>query len=286
MRVKKDRPSARDVPHIFSNQCIEKLVAETGLPLDPGRLPGFATSIRTRALIYIRDKGTPSDADVAREVAELYWAADRHQHAKATKLVRNMSKRTRDFLKKRATMPSVALTIPKPSAFLDSARRQAACETLRRICSRGGAWDDNGRWVPLLLMPTRPITRNLVEETKKENTIRTHMGLAPIKIARPPKRQAARDFIMWMQAMYLSAGRGRRLPRASMSRPPTTERYSPVVRSFGSCSAASICWGPRRPTLPARLTSCGSRRKRWRHVKTSKNQTIRSTSNCGYCAKS
>jgi hypothetical protein len=214
MRVKKDRPSARDVPHIFSNQCIEKLVAETGLPLDPGRLPGFATSIRTRALIYIRDKGTPSDADVAREVAELYWAADRHQHAKATKLVRNMSKRTRDFLKKRATMPSVALTIPKPSAFLDSARRQAACETLRRICSRGGAWDDNGRWVPLLLMPTRPITRNLVEETKKENTIRTHMGLAPIKIARPPKRQAARDFIMWMQAMYLSAGR----------RPPTSAR--------------------------------------------------------------
>jgi hypothetical protein len=115
MRVKKDGPAARDIPLIFTDQCIGKLVAETGLPLDPDRLPGFAASVRTRARIYLRDKGLPSDADVAREIAELYWAADRHQHAKAAKLVRSMSKRTRVFLNKRATMPSVDLTIPNPA---------------------------------------------------------------------------------------------------------------------------------------------------------------------------
>src|SRR4051812_37320977 len=107
-----------------------------------------------------------------------------------------MSKKTRAFLNKRATMQRVVLTIPKPGAFLDRARCRVACDTLRRICSRGGAWDDNGRWVPLLHVPSRQMTRKLVEEIKKENTIRAHMGLAPIKIARTPKRQAERDFIM------------------------------------------------------------------------------------------
>jgi hypothetical protein len=204
---------ARDVPRIFSNQRIGELVAETGLPLDADRLPGFAASIRTRARIYIRDKGTPSDADVAREIAELYWAADRHQHAKAAKLVRSMSKRTRALLNKRATM--VALTIPKPSAFLDRGRRQAACETLRQLCSRGGHWDDNGRWVPILHVPKRQVTRKLVEEINEQHDEAVWLGLKPIEIElRPPKRQAERDFIMWMQAIYLSAGR----------RPPVTAR--------------------------------------------------------------
>ncbi len=285
MRIDKDRPTARDVPLAFSDHSIAKLAAETGLPFDAERLPVLAGRIRTRARFYIRDKNDPSDAAVSREITELYWAAYRKQHTKAAKLVQGMSMRTRAFLNKRAT--KVALKIPKPSAFLDPGRRDSACETLRQLCSRGGRRDERGRWVPILHVPTRSITHALVEETKRENAIRAHMGLAPVMIPRTPKRQAERDFIMWMQVIYLSAGR----------RPPTTARKyeqttndrtlhpgGPFVRFM---QRLLDLLGADKVDATGAINELRKPGKRcWRHSEQSKNIAIRNTYTCRYFAKS
>src|SRR5438876_74897 len=191
---------------IFSDRRVGELVAEVGLEIDPPTLPQLAAEIRIRARRYLRDKGTASDGNVAGEVTNLYWAADRQQHAKAAGLVRDLSERTRTFLEMRAVR--IGRTIPKPSAFLDSGRRHAACETLRQLCSRGGHWGDDGQWVPLLHVPKRQLTRKVMQEIVEDHDEAVWLDIKPAEIElRPQKRQAERDFIMWMQAFYLEAGR-------------------------------------------------------------------------------
>src|SRR5947199_9145230 len=142
---------------IFSDRRVGELVAEVGLEIDPPTLPQLAAEIRIRARRYLRDKGTASDGNVAGEVTNLYWAADRQQHAKAAGLVRDLSERTRTFLEMRAVRSG--RTIPKPSAFLDSARRHAACETLPQLCRRCGHSGHDGQSVPPLYAPERKLSR-------------------------------------------------------------------------------------------------------------------------------
>jgi hypothetical protein len=237
MEIKEARPSPRGVARIFSDRRVGELVAEVGLEIDPPPLPELAEAIRTFARRYLRDKGTASDGDVGREITSLYWAADRHQHAKAAGLVRGISERTRTFLDKRAEM--VALRIPKPSAFLNPVRRDAACETLRQLCSRGGHWDDNGEWVPLLHVPKRKLTRELMQEIVEDDDMAVWLNIEPAEIElRPQKCQAERDFIMWVQAFYLNAGR---MPPVTASRyeQTTNDRKlvpgGPFVRLMQRC---------------------------------------------------
>jgi hypothetical protein len=203
-------PALDQVPVIFSDDRVRALAAETRLsPLSDDELRRFAASIRARALVYIRDANTLSDDDIRREIEELYRAADRGDGEKTAELVRVMSKQTRAFLNKRAIR--IRLKIPKPSAFLDRARRRAACETLRRLLSQGGKWE-SGRWVPLLYVPKQQLSRKraraMVQDAKRRGV--------KIKVRRP-KRQAERDFIMFLQVDYLNAT-GRE--------PPVTARKS------------------------------------------------------------
>jgi hypothetical protein len=192
--VRNKVPAAEDVPRIFSDRRVREIAAETRLPpLSDDDLRRFAASIRAGALVYIRDKKTPNDDDVRREIEALYRAVDQHQCVKAADLVQSLSRQTRAFLNKRAIR--ISLKIPRPSAFLDRARRRAACETLRRLLSQGGRWK-GGKCIPLLYVPRR----HGIE-----------IGV------RRPKRQAERDFIMFLQVDYLNA---------TGLKPPVTARKS------------------------------------------------------------
>ena len=94
-----------------------------------------------------------------------------------------MSPRTRDFLSKRTGRRTVALQIPDADAFGDPARRDEACETIRRLCSRGGKWVEGRRpgtvkWKPVLHVPMK---------------IEKH----------PTRRDAERNFVRALQLIYL-----------------------------------------------------------------------------------
>jgi hypothetical protein len=199
--MRKDRciPARADIPQVFSDKAVRDLAQKVGLPLQANALPLIAVSARAAGRIYIRAVNTPSDDEIGREIAALYWAAFRHQYAKAAELVRGMSKQARAFLNKRAAR--VALAIPKPSAFLDHGRQHAACQTLRQLCSHGGRRDDRGRWVPILHVPKRRLDRLQAKQMAH------HYRQQGIEIElRSPKREAERDFIMHLQMAFLRAG--------------------------------------------------------------------------------
>jgi hypothetical protein len=227
-------PAARDVPKIFSDECVRALAAEEKLRLSDDELRRFAAMIRARAAIYLRDTNTVTDADVCREIEALHRAADLGDGEKAAELVRDMSKETRAFINKRAI--KIGLKIPKPSAFLDRARRRAACETLRGLLSQGGHQEE-GKRVPHLYLPRRQLIyeqdvqqtiRRWIKAAKKRGVKITNMGELQRKaiknvrgaeppVLRPPKRQAERGFIMFMQVGFFNA---------TGEMPPVTARKS------------------------------------------------------------
>jgi hypothetical protein len=231
MRAKKDGLlTASQVPIVFSDLSVREITARLRPPLDDDQVRRFAASLRKAARVYIRDKQTPNDDDVGREIKALYWAADLHRYETAAKLVQDLSKQTRGFLKKRGAR--IGLKLPRPSFFLDLARRQAACEAVRRLCSQGGHME-NGKWVPHLYLPKRQFgleervqerIRPAVKAANKRG-VKVNMGKLRRKAVRyvtdemvkstekrgvelklrSPKRQTERDFIMFLQVAYFKA---------------------------------------------------------------------------------
>jgi hypothetical protein len=238
--------AASDVPRKFDNDCTQQLADMVELP--PNLRKPFAKAIRTLARVFIRDATTPNDDDVTREIKALYAAAAGHKYLDAAKLVTGMSKPARAFLKKRATR--IGLRIPKPSAFLDRARRQAACETLRRITSQGGHRED-GKLVPHLYLPKRQLAfeERVLARIRPEVEAAIERGIT-INVAsirrkaiadvtaemvkdaerrgvelelRSPKRKPEIDFINGLQVAYLNI---------TGVEPPVTARTADATGTF------------------------------------------------------
>src|SRR5205807_6501726 len=112
----------------FSDDSVRLMAAAAKLHIPDGKLPTFAKTISKLACVFIRDANTTNDDDVSGQTKALHAAADSHQFEEAAELVKRMSEQTRKHLTKRAVR--LRLKIPKPSAFMDRARRQAACEML------------------------------------------------------------------------------------------------------------------------------------------------------------
>jgi hypothetical protein len=241
--------AARDVPQIFSDDRVRQLMAEAKLPLSGDELRRFAASIRAAALVYIRDTNTVTDNDIRREIEALYRAADSGDSEKAAKLVRVMSKETRAFLNKPAIR--ISSKIPKPSAFLDRARWRAACETVRRLCSQGGHREE-GKLVPHLYLPKRQfmyeqgVQEQLRPWVKAANRRDIKVNMAELQRKavrnavnsnlRSPKRQAERDFIMFLQVAYFNATG--RMPPVTASKSGSRSREpapGPLARFVQRC---------------------------------------------------
>ena len=214
---------AADVPRIFDDDRIRQF-AEL-LEIDASLDKPLAEAIHALARVFIRTADTPDDDDIAREVKELHAAAERRKYADAAELRTVMSKPTLAFLNKRAKR--IGLTIPKPSAFLDHSRREAACDQVRRLTTVGGHME-KGRLVPDFYLPKRQLEREVSVQERIRPSVkagRKH-GIAAdvvkrrilhdvraemVKDAkahgvdielRPPKRRAEIDFINGLQVAY------------------------------------------------------------------------------------
>jgi len=175
MRAKKDRriPAPQELPRILDDKFIQGLTQQTKLSLS-ANIPRFAAAIRDAAKRYVAAMATPSDVTMRAEIEGLSSAADRHRYKETATRIGKLSKQTRAFIKKRGDRPMLSLAIPDPQAFNDPARRDDACETTVRLLRVGVE-----RGKPLLY--------------------------APNPQPRPPRRQAERDFVMWLEVAYLEA---------------------------------------------------------------------------------
>jgi hypothetical protein len=208
--------AADEVPHVFDDDCIQQLADM--VDLSPDLRKTFAKAIRRLVRVFVRDRNIANDDDVTREIKALYAAADGHKYPDAAKLVAGMSKPTRAFLNKRGA--GIQLTIPKPSACLDRARRQAACETLRRITSQGGH-GEGGKWVPHLYLPKRQLA---LEERVLERIRPAVKAAAKRKIninIAPIRRKAIADVTAEM--VKDAERRGVELELRSRKRKPETD---------------------------------------------------------------
>jgi hypothetical protein len=166
----------KEVPIVFSDDCVRQLAAEAKLPLhDVSRI---STAIRHAAESYICDANTADDNVVHHEIRTLYYAARRHRCPESARLIEALSPRTREIIAKRAARPSVPWRLPDASALhdTDETSRLAACHDIMRLLARGGQWrkgrvrpggDRSMMWDPILIGPTpqRRVRRRAAENS-------------------------------------------------------------------------------------------------------------------------
>jgi hypothetical protein len=199
-----------DVSRIFDDGCIETLVAIGRLPAGADR-KRFAEGIREAARIYARDVRIPTDNEIYAEIAALYRAAERKRCSQVAALVEKLSPKARELLSKRATR--LSLELPAPETLRDTAQ-QTACDIVLRLFQYGGKYAEGRR---------RP-------SGKRSRTWRSLL-VAPKPCQHFPKRDAERDFVMWLQLAWLEA----------TGKPPSVAanpaRPGPFVRMVRKCLA-------------------------------------------------
>jgi hypothetical protein len=198
--------SAADIQRIFDDACIDNLAAIGRLPAGANR-NRFAQGVREAARIYARDVRTPTDNQLH---AEVYRAAERKRYGEVTKLLEQLSRRTRQLLNKRG------VSLPAPEDLRDATQQGEACEIIVGLCRYGGRYGEGRRrpsgkrsrtWRPLLVGP-QP-RRNF------------------------PRRDAERDFVMWLQLAWLEASDAP--PSLAANRELNREIRGPFARMAAEC---------------------------------------------------
>jgi hypothetical protein len=193
-RAKTDRriPTLEELPRIFD----EKFVREQRPPRGTD-VPLLAAAILEATQRYVAEMAIPSDPAMRDEIRALYSAASRHRYKEAAARISRLSAQTRAILKKRGDRRSIGLVIPEPEAFTDPARRDEACETIVRLLRVGGM--KGGK--PILYEPQ----------------VRS----------RPPRRDAERTLVMWLEVAYYEAS-GKTKP--TFTADPGVARPGPLTR--------------------------------------------------------
>jgi hypothetical protein len=211
----------QDVPRIFDDACIDELATIGRLPTDSNR-KSFAEGIREAARIYAREAHTPTDNEVHAEIDALYRAAERKRFVEVAALVETLSPETRKLLSRRATR--LCLELPA-SEVLRGPAQQKACDTVLRLCQHGGKYGkgrlrSSGKrsrapWHPLLVGPEP----------------RSHF----------PRRDAERNFIMWLQLAWLEATDEQPSLAADPDRPgPFTRMVAKCLQLVGAGHADAV----------------------------------------------
>jgi hypothetical protein len=205
--------AAADVPHIFGDACIDKLAAIGPLPAGADwKL--FAEGVREAARIYARDARIPTNNELNAEIAALYGAAKRKRYGQVAVLLEKLSPQARKLLSKRATR--LSLELPAPEGLRDITQ-QKACDIVLKLCQYGGSYDEGRRrrWHPLLSAPER--SKNF------------------------PRRDAERDFVMWLQVAWLEATDKRPSLAANPARPgPFARIAAECLRLVGASHADPV----------------------------------------------
>jgi hypothetical protein len=190
-----------DIRRIFDDACIDRLAAIGGSPAGADR-KRFAEGVREAARIYARDARVPTDNELHAEIYKLYRAAERKRYELIADLLEGLSLRARHLLDTRGARPSLGIRLPPSQALRDAAQREEACAKIATLCQFGGSYVKGQRrtsgkrsrtWHPLLHAPKpRP---------------------------RFPKRDAERDFVMWLQFAWCEATNKKLSAAANSARP-------------------------------------------------------------------
>ena len=161
------------------------------------------------ARIYARDAREPNENKLHAEIAALHKAAESHDYELVANLLAALSPRSREQLNDRGKRPGFGFGLPMPQGLREPKLREEACTSVARLCRTGGGYVD-GR---------------LRRSGKRSRTWRWRL-YAPEPRSHFPKRQAERDFVMWVRLAWLEAvgeapsatvnpGRGKLRPNGS-----------------------------------------------------------------------
>jgi hypothetical protein len=170
-----------NVLHSLDDACINRLADK--LPADADR-ERFAEGVREAARIYLREVWAPNVNKLHAEIAALHAAAQHKRYGQVADLLEMLSPQAFRLL----SSQRLSVQLPAPTDLREPRRQRSACEAVFRLSQRGGAIvkdrlrgpDKRSRkWRPLLVGPDP----------------RRHV----------PKRDAERNFIMWLQIAWLEA---------------------------------------------------------------------------------
>jgi hypothetical protein len=197
---------AQDIDRVFSEECIRHLVETCGLPtpIDLGRL---RKGIHAAAHVFARDTQIPNSNAVHREIELLHRAADKRQCQKAATLLDALSLPALGLLKRRASR--LGIKLPSSGLLLLNGRSTVACAKIARLCQLGGEYVKGRR------RPTgkrsRPTWRPLLYAPKRS----PHFA----------KREAERNFVIWLKLAWLEATNQPPSETADPSKPGPFARF-------------------------------------------------------------
>jgi hypothetical protein len=207
MRAKKARPivAAKDVGAIFSDAVVAEL-AKCAKPPSGTDVIALAKGTREAVRTLTREASFPTGNELHDKIAELQEAAGQHRYDEVAALWEGLPPRTLNIVKDRASR--LGIVLPSLDALRDSARREGACETIARLCQFGGQYvagrirpfgkQSSPTWRPLLCASAP--RRNL------------------------PKRNAERNFVMWLSIAWREA---------TGAAPSRTARHRDASRDVG-----------------------------------------------------
>ena len=210
MRLKKRRPiiSEEEVSAIFDDTRVVKLAHIGRLPANANKAV-FSAGIREAARIFARDARIPTGNDLHAEIGELHRAADRQRYDEVFGLLESLSPAARALLQDRAAR--IGIELPPSDGLHDPERREEACQACQAITRLS---QFGGRWAEARRRPSgkqsRPVWRSLLWASEPRRNFR--------------KRNAERDFVMWISVAWQEA----------VGTPPTrTARHSDASRDVG-----------------------------------------------------
>jgi hypothetical protein len=207
MRAKKARLiiAAKDVEAIFSDAVVSEL-ARCAKPPSGTDVIVLAKGTREAVRIFTREAGFPTGNELRDEIAKLQKAASQRRYDEVAALLEGLSPQALGALKDRASR--LRIELPSLDALRDSARFEGACEAIARLCQFGGQYvagrirpfgkQSGPTWRPLLYAPAP--RRNL------------------------PKRNAERNFVMWLSIAW---------QEATGAAPSRTARHRDASRDVG-----------------------------------------------------
>jgi hypothetical protein len=228
-----DRPrfadSAREAARIQERDAriVRSAVDRLGLP-DAAAWRRFADGVREAARMYAGDARTPSVGEMRGEIARLHRAAARREYERVADLIEALSPEARRRLQARASTPgfnNAKLKMPPPEALRDPARREPACDVVRRFCSLG---------------------RRYIEGRMRPSGKRSRTGQpllhAPKPLPHPPKRDAERQFVINLQLAWLEATGEKPTATVNPSRPdqPFANFVRECLKLVGACHADAV----------------------------------------------
>jgi hypothetical protein len=167
------------VDSVFDEAEIRKLAKIGKLPATAD-VCALGDGIRIAARIYARDAPEPTYNEVHTEIANLHRAAERRDYAQLALLLESLSSTAIWILGLRPHF-----RLPTPEAVRDTLRQVEACETVRRLTSTGEHWEEG-------------------PSGKHSLSWKTEL-YAPEKSPHFWKRQAERDFVMWLRIAFEEA---------------------------------------------------------------------------------